>query len=106
MKKKRISERTIQNHVRKLAVARGAVCIKQGMPGPFGTAGWPDMLVIGPAATLGWHPSYFWIEFKAPGKKPTPLQLEKLAILQKLGCMVYVVSDLVEGERLIKARLG
>ena len=53
-------------------------CIKLGMVGAHGTAGWPDRLFLleGRAA---------FVELKAPGRKPTPLQLQRIEDLRKAG---------------------
>lgn len=34
-----------------------------------------------------------WIEFKAPGKKPTPLQAVTIKKMQAQGCEVYVCDS-------------
>lgn len=34
-----------------------------------------------------------FVEFKAPGKKPTELQAEEHAKLREAGCTVYVIDD-------------
>ena len=43
------------------------------------TAGWPDILFLLPGGCP------LFIEFKAPGKKPTPLQEQRLKQLHELG---------------------
>ena len=46
---------------------------------PAGTAGMPDRLVLLPGRRIA------FVEFKAPGKKPRPLQQKRINELQKLG---------------------
>lgn len=43
----------------------------------------------------------FWIEFKAAGKKPTPLQLAEIAKMRAVGLVVYVVDDVAAGKAII-----
>ena len=54
------------------------VCIKLATVGAHGTAGWPDrcFIVNGKIA---------FVELKAPGKKPTPLQEARLSQLRFAG---------------------
>lgn len=49
-------------------------------------AGMPDRLVILPQGKV------CFIEVKAPGKKPRPLQVRQMARLAKLGCMVRTLD--------------
>jgi len=46
---------------------------------PAGTAGLPDRLVLLPGRRIA------FVELKAPGKKPRPLQQKRINELQKLG---------------------
>ena len=46
---------------------------------PAGTAGMPDRLVLLPGRRI------VFVEFKAPGKKPRPLQQKRINDLQKFG---------------------
>lgn len=43
----------------------------------------------------------FWIEFKATGQKPTPLQLHEHELMRRKGLTVYVVDSVEEGKRLL-----
>ena len=54
----------------------GGMCPKLVSPG---TDGMPDRLVLLPEGRLG------FIEVKAPGKKPRPLQMARMRILRGLG---------------------
>lgn len=49
-------------------------------------AGMPDRLIILPQGKV------YFIEVKAPGKKPRPLQLRQMDRLTQLGCMVRVID--------------
>lgn len=50
-------------------------------------AGMPDRLVILPKECIA------FIEVKAPGLKPRPLQLKRHEMLRRLGCRVFVLDD-------------
>lgn len=43
----------------------------------------------------------FWIEFKAPGKRPTDLQLAEHKRMRQAGLTVYICDDKAEGFGLI-----
>ena len=49
-------------------------------------AGMPDRLIILPPGKV------CFIELKAPGKKPRPLQLRQMERLTQLGCMVRTLD--------------
>ena len=55
----------------------------------------PDRLLIGPG---GLH---FFIEFKAPGKLPTPKQVREIKRLISLGHLVYVIDNISTGKWLV-----
>ncbi|MGN7268901.1 VRR-NUC domain-containing protein [Bacillus licheniformis] len=52
-----------------------------------GLNGMPDRIVLLP------HGKMAFIELKAPGKKPRPLQIRRIRQLQKLGFTCYVIDD-------------
>ena len=49
--------------------------------------GMPDRIVLLPGGHIG------FVEVKAPGEKPRPLQLSRHGLLQRLGFKVYVIDD-------------
>ena len=51
-----------------------------------GSSGWPDRIVILPGSRIG------FVEVKAPGKEPRPLQLKRHKQLRALGFKVYVLD--------------
>ena len=73
-------ERKLVTEVRRL----GGACPKLTCPG-FG--GMPDRLVLLPGGNIA------FVEVKAPGKKPRPLQESRHALLRKLGFKVYVLDN-------------
>lgn len=62
---------------------RGGLCLKFISPG---YAGVPDRLAILP----GGHTAF--IELKAPGEKPRPLQQHRHSQLRQLGIKVYIID--------------
>ena len=81
-------EKHIEAKCRKFAKARGHVFWKlvvQGYPGV------PDRLMLSPGRVV-------FIEFKAPGKKPTPLQAAWHSRLRALGFEVHVIDNVLDFE--------
>lgn len=76
MERKRISEKAIEDHLRLRVKQMGGRAYKFVSPG---NAGVPDRLVALPGGRIA------FVELKAPGKKPTPLQMKKMRELESLG---------------------
>ena len=53
-----------------------------------GFDGMPDRIVLLPGGHMG------FVEVKAPGEKPRPLQLSRHGLLRRLGFKVYVLDDI------------
>lgn len=64
---------------------RGGLCLKFTSPS---MAGVPDRLVLLPCGHFG------FVEMKAPGKRPRPLQVQRLKQLKHLGFKVFVCDSL------------
>ena len=64
---------------------RGGICPKFTSPGMDGM---PDRLVLLPGGHIG------FVEVKAPGEKPRPLQAYRHRQLRRLGIKVYVLDGL------------
>lgn len=79
MREKVIEQKLVQA-VRKA----GGICPKLVCPG---FDGMPDRLVLLPGGLMA------FVEVKAPGKKPRPLQLRRHDELRRLGFPVYVLDD-------------
>ena len=62
----------------------GGIAAKLASPG---LDGMPDRLVLLP------HGKITFVELKAPGKKPRPLQVRRIKQLQKLGFACYVIDS-------------
>ena len=78
-------EKTIEQKLTKTAKERGGVALKFVSPG---FDGMPDRIVLLPGGHFG------FVEVKAPGKAPRPLQLARHALLMRLGYKVYVLDDI------------
>lgn len=80
--------------------ARGKGVIPHKMQvGMGGSSGWPDRLFV-------FHGKIWFAEFKAPGKKPTPLQARIINELQQHKIHVYVIDDIDMGKRMVDGEVG
>ncbi len=77
-------ERQIEQKLAKAVKAAGGIAPKFTSPG---FDGMPDRLVLLPGGHIG------FVEVKAPGEKPRPLQLSRHRRLRQLGFRVYVLDD-------------
>ena len=77
-------EKQIEQKLVKAVKAEGGMCPKLVSPG---TDGMPDRMVLLPEARIG------FVEVKAPGQKPRPLQERRHAQLRDLGFIVFVLDD-------------
>ena len=77
-------EKQIEQRLVKAVKARGGLCPKLVSPG---TDGMPDRMVLLPDSHMG------FVEVKAPGKKPRPLQQRRHEQLRELGYKVSVLDD-------------
>lgn len=81
MMREKIIEQKLVSEVKK----RGGICPKWVAPGFDGV---PDRIVLMPGGKLA------FVEVKAPGQKPRPLQLSRHKLLRSLGFCVYVLDDM------------
>lgn len=79
MKEKAIEKKLVQT-----VKASGGIAPKLVSPG---FDGMPDRIVLLPGGHIG------FVEVKAPGEKPRPLQLARHGLLWRLGFKVYVLDD-------------
>ena len=77
-------EKAIEEKLRIEAKKRGGMAIKFVSPS---FDGMPDRLVLLPGGKIG------FVEVKAPGKTPRPLQKLRIKLLTKLGFKSYVLDD-------------
>lgn len=78
-------EKVIEQKLTKAVRQNGGVCWKFTSPG---TAGVPDRIILMPKGHIA------FVEVKAPGEKPRPLQLSRHRLLRKLGFKVYVLDNI------------
>lgn len=95
----RRSEASIQKAVTDWARARGAVAIKLSVNRGFGTAGWPDYLFVYGGDTV-------YLEFKAEGERPTPLQAQRIKELQDAGAAAGWSDSVGHGKAFLITHLG
>ena len=77
-------EKTIEQALAKAVKAYGGIALKFVSPG---FAGMPDRLVLIPGGKIG------FVEVKAPGQHPRPLQVSRHELLRQLGFKVYVLDN-------------
>lgn len=77
-------EKIIEQKLVTAVKKHGGICPKFVSPS---FDGMPDRLVLLPVGRFA------FVEVKAPGEKPRPLQLARHGMLQKLGYRVYVLDD-------------
>ncbi|MDD2978816.1 MAG: VRR-NUC domain-containing protein [Hespellia sp.] len=80
MREKQIEKKLI-TEVKK----RGGICPKWVSPGFDGV---PDRIVLLPRG------KFAFVEVKAPGEKPRPLQVSRHKLLRRLGFRVYVLDEM------------
>lgn len=78
-------ERTIEQELAARTRAMGGIAPKFTSPG---FDGMPDRLVLLPRGRMG------FVELKAPGKTPRPLQLARHKLLRRLGFKVWVIDGI------------
>jgi hypothetical protein len=77
-------EKKLEQKLVKAVKKRGGIALKFVSPG---CAGFPDRLILIAYGKIG------FVEVKAPGKKPRPLQARRHEQLKKLGFKVYTLDD-------------
>lgn len=80
-------ESFIEEKLTKAVNQNGGVCWKFTSPG---TAGVPDRIILMPEGRIA------FVEVKAPGEKPRPLQLSRHRLLRRLGFKIYVLNNIEE----------
>ena len=82
-----MQEQKIEQKLVRAVQGMGGICPKLVCPG---YSGMPDRIALLPGGKLA------FIEVKAPGKEPRPLQLSRHAMLRRLGYRVYVMDDVTQ----------
>ena len=77
-------EKEIEKKLTQMVKKAGGICPKLVSPG---FDGMPDRMVLLPNGKIG------FVEVKATGEKPRPLQFSRHRLLRRLGLLVYVLDD-------------
>ena len=86
------AENRIETYLMSRCGERGILCLKFVSPS---LAGVPDRVCIG-------HGLVFFVEAKAPGEKPRPLQVQVIQTLKDHGARVYVASTAAEVDQIMQ----
>lgn len=78
--REKVIEHKLLTEVKKI----GGLALKFVSPGYDGV---PDRIVLLPGGKIG------FVEVKAPGEKPRPLQLARYRLLRRLGFKVFVLDN-------------
>ena len=76
-------ERDVEQALIRAVRKAGGLCLKFVSPGWSGA---PDRLCLWPGGRAA------FVELKAPGKKPRPLQVRRAEQLRRMGFPVYVIA--------------
>lgn len=88
--REKVIEKKLVTEVKK----KGGICPKWVAPG---FDGMPDRIVLLPGRKFG------FVEVKAPGEKPRPLQVARHKLLSRLGFQVHVLDDISRIGEIIEA---
>lgn len=86
-------EKVIEQKLVKAVKAAGGIAPKLVSPGFDGR---PDRMVLMPGGRTG------FVEVKAPGEKPRPLQNSRHRLLRRLGFRVYVLDNAEQIETILR----
>lgn len=89
-------EKEIEKKLTQAVKDMGGICPKFVSPG---FDGMPDRIVLLPKGRMA------FVEVKAPGERPRPLQMARHRLLQRLGFRFYVL-DSVEQIAVILSQIG
>ena len=92
-----LEKKAVQDPTVRWAKEHGIVCIRFT---PRGDVGWPDHIFVIPSTGR-----VVWIEFKAPGEPPEPIQTYRHEQLRSAKQHVYVVDDKAAGIAILQAEL-
>jgi hypothetical protein len=89
-----MEEKRIERKLVKMTSQMGGMALKFVSPG---CAGVPDRLILLPGGKGA------FVELKAPGKKPRPLQIRRISQIRRLGFPVFVVDRPEQVAEVLKA---
>jgi len=79
-----VSEKEIEKYLCKRMKEIGLLCLKYSNPNE---TGYPDRVIVLPASQC------MWVELKSKGRKPSKVQELRIAELQKLKHVVWVIDN-------------
>ncbi len=88
-----MTEKQIEQKLAKRVKALGGIALKLN---PLGMDGIPDRLILLPKGIA------FFVETKAPGKKPRALRVNRMKQLERLGFACFVLDDDKQLDEVIK----
>ena len=77
-------EKSIEQKLTRMVKKLGGICPKWVSPGFDGV---PDRMVLLPGGRIA------FVEVKAPGKEPRPLQTARHTLLRQLGFRVFILDN-------------
>ncbi len=86
-------EKEIEKKLADAVKKSGGICPKFVSPG---FNGMPDRIVLLPYGRIG------FVEVKATGKNPRPLQMARHGLLRRLGFKVYVLDNMKRIEEILR----
>ena len=92
-----MEEKRIERRLVRMTSQMGGMALKFVSPGCDGV---PDRLVLLPGGKVG------FVEVKAPGKKPRPLQVRRIGQIRGLGFPVFVVDGMEQIEEVLQKIKG
>jgi len=90
-------EKHLEQKLTKAVKAGGGIALKLVCPG---FDGMPDRLLLLPGGRSA------FVEVKAPGEKPRPLQVSRHGMLRRFGFQVLVLDDEAQISALLNALMG
>lgn len=83
-RRKPVREKVTEQKLTRMVKAAGGIALKFVSPG---FDGMPDRLVLLPGGHIA------FVEVKAPGEKPRPLQMARHRLLRYLGFRIFILDD-------------
>ena len=90
-------EKQIEQKLVKTVKAKGGLCLKFVSPS---FDGMPDRLILLPVGKIA------FVELKAPGKKPRPLQIARHKTLMSLGFRVFIIDSTEQIKTILDEMIG
>ena len=92
------TEHSIQKSIRLWLISQGYEVIKLTTMRQYGSAGWPDLMVLDK-----WPRPPLFLEIKTQDGKVTPLQAQRIKTLRDRGYPVFVARSLSSAKLIVEA---